>query len=240
MPGAQAGRVRAPRRRLGQDRMVHVDHIPAAQMLHRRQLVHPLAVIALVVVVLVEAGPAMQHEAGLDPAQVRLRHQDVDIGKHPAASSGQARHRIGGALQQDQRQAQAGQGAPDLHHLVTHRLGMAGAGHACPLQVGARRRRHLPEQAGILEQYQQDRADIGAGRLAQQQVPASQVEPGDGSGVAQHAQQQRQRQMAHAPSFARRSNNWTASSSLLYRNSKAVVASVRAPSAVKPRMPSTW
>ena len=57
---------------------------------HRRQLVHPLAVIALVVRVVVRRIPAVPHESRLHLRQRVLGHQNIDIGEQAALRGAQS------------------------------------------------------------------------------------------------------------------------------------------------------
>ena len=63
----------------GQDRVVHVEHRVPEYVLHRRQLMHPLAVVLLVVGRVVGAGPTTRHERGLNLRQSGLGYQEVNV-----------------------------------------------------------------------------------------------------------------------------------------------------------------
>ena len=79
--GQQQRRVGLEPRGGRQDGVVHVEHRMAHGMLHRWQFVHPLAVIALVVLGHRAAAPAVQGQRGLRFRQVFLVEQQVDVAK---------------------------------------------------------------------------------------------------------------------------------------------------------------
>lgn len=97
--GAQQFRIRPGRCGFWQDRMMHIDQALAPDKLHRRQLEHPIAVVALVVFGVMVGGPAVRHQRRFHLAEPLFRHQDIDIREQPARRRRQARHCIGGALQ---------------------------------------------------------------------------------------------------------------------------------------------
>ena len=192
-----------------------VDGIAAPQVHHRRQLMHPGAVIALVVGIVVGAGPAMHHQRVFHVVQLVLRHEDVDVREQAATAGWQAGHRVCSAFEQNQGQAQLGQIAADALDFVAGQAPMTQRDDARRFQVLARLWRHVVEQAVLLEQEDQDGADIGAVGLAQQAVPARQVKQPDPAGRRQHLDQQRWRARRHGVTPARRSNSAIASSSWL-------------------------
>ena len=63
--------------------VMHVQHRAAPDVGHRRQFMHPLPVIALVVGVLFLRVPAGQQECGLGLVKLRARHKNVDVAEQP-------------------------------------------------------------------------------------------------------------------------------------------------------------
>ena len=64
--------------------MVYVQNRPAFDVGHRRQFMHPFAIVALIVWTGLCTYPAIQHEATLNVAKRRFVNQYVDVSKQPA------------------------------------------------------------------------------------------------------------------------------------------------------------
>ena len=92
-------------RRQWQDGVVDVDHGATPDVHHRRQFMHPLPVVALVVGVRFGAHPAVQHERALDVAQSVTRHQHVNVAEHAPGAQLVGRHHVGSPLEQHHRDA---------------------------------------------------------------------------------------------------------------------------------------
>ena len=167
----QQGRVGRLAHGQRQDVVVHVQRRPASHMLHRWQLVHPLAVIALVVGIVVCAEPAAQHQSALDSLQRALRHQDVDVGEQTPLHRRQAGQHIGSPLEQHDRNVQVGQGLGDQTRLAPH-LGLLGPRHLQGRhQVLAGAARHGLQLARIGQTCCQPGQHIGAARLVDDRLP---------------------------------------------------------------------
>ena len=80
--------------------MVEVEHRAALLMPHRRQLVHPLSVVAFVVRRLLDECPSMLVQRGLRPRQIGRRHQDVDVCDDASDGTREAGSGIAGALEE--------------------------------------------------------------------------------------------------------------------------------------------
>ena len=170
---------------LGKNRMVHVDHRSAPKVLHRRNLMHPLSVVALVVRIVVVADPALHHQRRFNLRQRLLRHDDVDVGKHAPLSDRQASHHVGGALQQDQRHPAGYQGASNAFHLPADRGALPFGDDHCRQKMqasGRNRDREAPVAARLMGESTQQ---IGTPGLPDQQVPCLLAEPAEGGRAKQ-------------------------------------------------------
>ena len=83
-----------------QDGVVHVDHPVALRMDQRRQLVHPLAVIGIVIGIGLDPFPARCEQKRLDLVQPVARDENVEIADRPPDGSIQPGGGEGGALEQ--------------------------------------------------------------------------------------------------------------------------------------------
>ena len=111
---AQLGGIRVVACGVGQDRVMHVDHGGALDVLQRGDLVHPAAVVALVVLRQAGGVPACQHECGLGLRQPLARHQNIDVIEQSPRRSGQVGGDVGRALEHDQRTVEIGQRSAKL------------------------------------------------------------------------------------------------------------------------------
>ena len=96
---------------------MHIEHCAAAQVPQRRQLMHPGAVVMLVVSVVVGVHPAAQHQGGFDVHEALTRHQNIHVRNHAPDRRLQARQCVRTPLEQHHRQADGLQGARNLSHL---------------------------------------------------------------------------------------------------------------------------
>jgi hypothetical protein len=65
--------------RAGQDRVMNIDDRRPIAMHHRRQLVHPLAVVPVIVRIKIWKLPPTLAQQGLDPRKIRAWNEHVDI-----------------------------------------------------------------------------------------------------------------------------------------------------------------
>ena len=90
-----------------QDRVVDVDHPVAAAVDQRRQLVHPAAVIDVVIAFgLLHPLPAGVEQRRLDRVEAGARHHDVEVADAAADAGVEIGGVEGGALHQDHRHAE--------------------------------------------------------------------------------------------------------------------------------------
>jgi hypothetical protein len=89
--------------------MVHVEDRLPADVLERRQLMHPLAVIALVVGSRLGCRPAAAHQRGFNLGEGAPGHEDVDVREDAAAGSPQPGEQVRRALEQNDRDAAGGE-----------------------------------------------------------------------------------------------------------------------------------
>src|SRR3546814_9324024 len=85
-----------------QDRMVDVDHPVALFVDERRQLVHPAAVIEVVIGVLLHPFPAGGEKGVLNGIETFARDDDVEIADRASLARRKARGDIGGALRSEE------------------------------------------------------------------------------------------------------------------------------------------
>ncbi len=100
--------VRACSRRLGQYAVVNIENGAALYMDHRRQFMHPLAIVALVISIVDGVDPALPHQERLEFTQLALVDQDVDITKRPTLGKTEIRREIRGPLEQGESQPALG------------------------------------------------------------------------------------------------------------------------------------
>lgn len=110
-----------------QDCVVHVHHRRPVAVPQRRQLVHPLPVVALVVVVQLHALPSRRPQRLLDRRQSVAGHEDVDVGRDPAAGHTQIKQRVGGALQEHDGRIHSAERVQDHECLGPQILAIVGA-----------------------------------------------------------------------------------------------------------------
>jgi hypothetical protein len=67
--------------RFRQDRVMHVDHGRSPDMPHGGQFMHPGAVVALVVGIMMRCSPAVKHQGGFHRIEAVFGHHDVNVGK---------------------------------------------------------------------------------------------------------------------------------------------------------------
>jgi hypothetical protein len=103
-----------------------VHHRTTPHMDHGRQLMHPLAVVALVVGARLRADPAIEHQRAFDLAQGIARHQHVDVPEQAAHGHRMVSDHVGRALEQHDRDAQAFQRRLQAVHLPEHGLPLPG------------------------------------------------------------------------------------------------------------------
>ena len=143
----ELGRIRLQARGARQYRVVDVEHRHADVVPQRRQFVHPLPVVLLVVGVVMGRRPAVDEQRGFDLGEPVHRHEDVDIREHAAACRRQLRFEIGGPLEQNDGDVDAGERVADAGDLAPYGLGLRLCDDERRLQMGARRRRNPQQQA---------------------------------------------------------------------------------------------
>ena len=212
---AQLGRVGMVARGVGQDGVVHVDHGGALDVLHRGDLVHPAAVIALVVFRQSAGVPAGQHERGLGLRQMLARHQDVDVVEQPPFGGGQAGGDVGRTLEHDQRAVEVGQRGADLLQFPAHGCALLVGQRSGGIEMPARHARYRGRQTVLMKTVRQACQQPRRAGLPHQGVPFAAGETADGIGRAQGAGEQIAGVGFHAVQevrrSARRSNEATAS-----------------------------
>ena len=82
-----------------QDGVVHVDGGATPHVRHGRNLVHPLAVVALVVGRDLAMLPTAEHQRAFNLCHCRFWNKNIDIRKNSARSMRQACHQISGAFE---------------------------------------------------------------------------------------------------------------------------------------------
>jgi len=95
-----------------QDRVMDVDHPVAAAVDERRQLVHPAAIVAVVISILLHPFPAGAEQRRLDVAQGGAGHQDVEIADRSSFRGSEPSGGVRGSLQQHDRDAKRRQRPP--------------------------------------------------------------------------------------------------------------------------------
>ncbi len=83
--------------------MVHIDHPVPLAMDHRRQFMHPLPVIGVVIGILLDPLPPRRDQPVLDLLQTAARNHNVEIADKPPRACPQASGRIDSPLQQQHR-----------------------------------------------------------------------------------------------------------------------------------------
>ena len=190
-PGASQDQVRTglDARRLGQDVVVQVEHGLALDVRHRRQLVHPLAVVALLVRVVGAAVPAAQHQGGFGRGELLARDQQVDVGEQPPRARGQARSGIGRALEQHDRPAGLGQRGRELGQLPMHGAFLLRRHGVGGVQMALHRQRDRRLDAGAARECGQAAEQAGRMRLRHEGVPVGEIESGHRGGLGQRTHQ---------------------------------------------------
>jgi len=191
---ADEGLRRAVRGRIA---VVDVDDGRPDRVSQRRQLVHPLPVVALVVGAVVRGEPAVEHQCRFDLRQALERDQYVDVGEQPSPGRGKPGHQVRRALEQDDVDADLGQRLANVGYLPAHgvrlRFGERLRGH----EVGTRGRRHAIQQAALGDLVRQPRQQIRSARLEYQRLPLLQVAQGDRLGIAERARDRGSGPVAH-------------------------------------------
>ena len=211
----QLGRVGFQTRRDRQDRVVHVEQRLPADVPKRRQLVHPPAVIALVISRRLARVPAVEQQRRFDVRERALWNQDIDVGKHPPASGRQAGDEVGSPLEQDDGNAGGGEGPIDERDFAPNRVGLCLRQRPRCLEVDARRGRHVRQEPEIVEDRGDARQEAGATCLADERFPLRKAQARQGRRVAQRADDRIWANEAHARSAAS-SNTAIVSSSAPY------------------------
>ena len=122
---------------LREDRVMNVDDGPPVAVPKRRQLVHPLAVIPLIVRVQIDRFPSVLRQGCLHGCQLLPRDHNVHIRAEPAFRHRQSPHQIGGAFEQDDGRPRRSEGLSDSVHLPAQDPRILGGQRACRLQVRA-------------------------------------------------------------------------------------------------------
>jgi len=91
-------------------------------MLQRRDLVHPLAIVMLVVIVLFDARPAAGGQRSFGTRDRGTRHQDVDVAEQSAGSGGQAGRNVGRAFEQNHGMRNSAERGADMAQFAHHVL----------------------------------------------------------------------------------------------------------------------
>ena len=212
--------------------VMHVEHGAAADVGQRRQFVHPAPVVALVVVVLLLRVPPGEQQRAFDLAQLGARHQNVDVAKQTARRRRQVGDGIGGALEQQSGAVDIRQSLRYAPCFPTDSLTLLGGHGTGSGQVRSHRIRQAGIQAKGFGLHGEPGQQPGRAGLAQQQVPACQVERGHACGIAQDIEQ------GLAVHAANSANTCSASSRFEYSKSWHSQASISAALSSKPRPPS--
>ena len=85
-----------------------VDHRAALAVRQRRQLVHPLPIIGIVIGIFLDPFPTRRDQALLDVADSRSRHQYVEVADKAPLSRTQPSRDISGPLHQHDRPVEIG------------------------------------------------------------------------------------------------------------------------------------
>ena len=104
-----------------QDPVVDVERCRPVLVDHRRQLVHPAAVVLLVVRADRKKGPPVPLQRPSGVFEPRLRDKDVHVGRRPAHRDGQPRRCIRRALQRKKGKIEIGKGATEPVQLPEQR-----------------------------------------------------------------------------------------------------------------------
>src|SRR5258706_10882151 len=135
--------------------MVNMHDRTAIVMHHRRQLVHPLAVVAIVVRVDLGKLPTVLLEDFLDAPEIRARDEHIDVGDAAAVTRWKPGGDVRAALQQNPRLTGVEEGAAQTIDLPSHRALVAAyervGGDQTIAEPGGRVRRqgsspHPPDQ----------------------------------------------------------------------------------------------
>ena len=158
-------------RRFGDDRVMDVEDRQPLDVLHRRQLVHPLAVVALVVGMMMGRDESRLHQRRFDVDEPVLGHEDVDVRENSSACRREPGVQIGRTLEKDHGNAGGTERACELADFAAYcallglRLNLRGD------QVRAWRRRNRVEQAAIGETRPERAEKIGLARAAHEYPP---------------------------------------------------------------------
>jgi hypothetical protein len=154
-------RVRPDARSRRQDRMVHVEHGAPVLMLQRRDLVHPLPVIALVVRRGVQRKPARPVQSLLHLGQRRLGHHDVDVVEDAAHRGAMRKGGVRSTFEQQHGNVQWLQGFLQEPEFALHGRCVPDRDHRRQLQMPMRRGRGQSKQVGCGQCPMQLRHQLG-------------------------------------------------------------------------------
>ena len=185
-------------RRQRQDGMMHVDHPVTLDMDHRRQFMHPLAIIGIVIGVFLHPFPARRHQRRLDLRHCRTRHQNIQVADEAALPRHQSSGCIGRAFEHHQPHAERRQRRRRAIRLPQGLARLPRRVHARVAQDGLDRFR----QPHSLDPPRQCRDQPLRLRRRDQAVPLRCIQMLDSCGLTQRAHQQGR---AHAPSSHSRS-----------------------------------
>ena len=198
---------------------------------HRRQFMHPLAIIGVVIGVFLHPFPACRHQRPLHRLHGGARHENIEIANEAPLPRGQPRRCIGRAFEHDQRHADRGQGVGRAVRLPQCLPRLPLRIHPGILQD----RLHAVRQLHPLDPpCQRGDQSFRLGRR-QQAVPARRVQRLDRSRIAQCPHQQGG---AHAPPSHRRSTISKAASPVGKSIAQAGTPVTKRVSATKPGSPS--
>ncbi len=197
---AQAPAVDGEARGRRHDGVMHIDRRLSPLMLQRRQLMHPIAIIALVVVVGFGRVPPGLHQQPLGLLEPLAREQNIDIAEQPPCRGRQAGGGVSGALQEDDRHAERRQRVGDRADLARDIDAVLLRQDARGLEMRARRVRHLRQHVAGAKLRLDARQEPGMPRLPDREIPIG-IAPFDELG---RLPQQRRQPVARRQLAARR------------------------------------
>ena len=169
-----------------QDGVMHIDHAITIAVDERRQLMHPAAIICVVIGIGLDPFPPRAEQRPLNSVDRRTRHQNIEIADRAPLARRQPRCREGGALQEHDR------AADDRQHAPRH-FGFPQSGDPLLRRRGARIRqnaRGCGRHRLTLKPGRQRADHLFGARHGDQRRPAPRVERSDHRRIAKRTRQQ--------------------------------------------------
>jgi hypothetical protein len=161
---------------LRQDVVVDVDHRLALTVAERGKLVHPPAVVTLVIGVELDGFVTVSKERGLDFGEPLFRHHDVHVGGEPSIGGRELGEDVGRALEKDDGNVDVPESASDAIHLEAHHARVVGGESELGTNLVPCLGRDSVEKAESFHLHAQSSEEPGVSRPTEELVPSGGIE----------------------------------------------------------------